>query len=610
MVYYLSITSKLHIFVWRRGGTVPFDGVVTKCIVRELSDMLPGGRIEKIFQPEADEIILNIRAKGQNLRLLLSASANYPRIHLTNTVKDNPAVPPVFCMFLRKHISGGRIIDVNFMDYERIVVLRIESVNELGDMLEKKLIIEIMGRHSNIILTNNEDKILDSIKHVDSDISRVREVMPARPYVLPPSQDKQSPEGLDVEQFINSAVNSGMNIEKYLLNGIKGFSPLLCREVCFRAGVEGKMPASELGKDALSRLKTALADIIYPAAHDEFYPCILLGEKQGFESEPADFHCLKITHWQNAKYLPSMSQVLDMYYSTKDRIEHLKQKKSDIIKVLNNSIDRCNKKIAIQQDTLRDVADREKLRLFGELITANIYCIPENAKSVSLQNYYSEKGEYVEIPLDENLTAQQNAQNYYRQYAKAKSTYLNTSKQLEESLRELEYLESVLQMLENCTSPQEIDEIRNELAEQGYMSLRKKANTKGKDASTSPLHFKSSDGIDIYVGKNNKQNDYLTLRLASPNDIWLHTKNIPGSHVIIKKSRQDIPERTLMEAAALAAYHSKAKMSSNVPVDYTNVKHVKKPGGAKPGMVIYENYKTINITPDESIIEKLRTGMN
>jgi len=599
-------TAKINRFEERRGATVPFDGVVTKCVVRELSETLPGGRIEKVFQPEPDEIVLNIRAKGQNYKLLLSANANYPRIHFTNTVKENPAVPPGFCMLARKHLSGGRIIGVDFLDYERIIVLRIESMNELGDMLEKKLIIEIMGRHSNIILTNHEDKILDSIKHVDADMSRVREVMPARPYVLPPAQDKQSPEKIDIDKFLAAASDSGSSIDKYLLNNIKGFSPLLCREVCFRAGIDNMTPASALGRDGYERLKAALAGLMDAVSRDRFSPCILLSESP--ESAPVDFHCLEIRHWGNVQYHSSMSQVLDMYYAAKDRAERFRQKKSDIIKVLSNSIDRCNKKIAIQQDTLREVADREKLKLYGELITANIYSIPENAKSVSLQNYYSEKGEYLEIPLDENLTPQQNAQKYYRQYAKAKSTYSNTIRQLEESMRELEYLESVLQALENCSSAQEIDEIRQELAEQGYMASSKRGGLKRKDAPTSPMHVRSSDGFDIYVGKNNKQNDYLSLKFASSNDIWLHTKNIPGSHVIIKKGNQDIPERTMLEAATLAAYYSKARMSSNVPVDYTSARFVKKPGGAKPGMVIYENYKTIHVTPDTNLVERLKSG--
>jgi len=587
---------------------LPFDGIVVKSVVKELSGLLQGGRIEKIYQPEADEIILNIRAKSRNFKLVMSASANYPRIHITEDSKENPANPPMFCMLLRKHLSGGKIIDIEFHDYERMVTIHVESLNELGDLTAKKLIIEIMGRHSNIILTNSEDKIIDSIKHVDSEVSSVREIMPARLYTLPPAQDKISPGSLDIDLFVDNMVNDlsakETSLEKYLLNNIKGFSPLLCREVCHRAAVESKAPASSLSYDDIERLKNALKEIINDIDGDRFAPCIIYSDEKG--GPPIDFHCLEIHQYKNVKYLPSISQVLDTFYSHRDKAERLKQKKASIFKALNNSIDRCNKKLALQQEKLREVADREKLKLYGELITANIYCIPKGSKSVSLLNYYSESGEYLEIPLDENLTPQENAQKYFKQYSKAKSTFTFTSRQVEETLKELEYLESVALLLENCTTLQEIGEIRQELAEQGYLPSKKKADNKKQDKASSPLHFKSSDGIDIFVGKNNKQNDLLTLKMASSNDLWLHTRNIPGSHVIIRKLQKEIPDSTLLEAAVLAAYYSRARLSSNVPVDYTCVKNVKKPAGAKPGMVIYENFKTVIVTPDEKLVEKLR----
>jgi len=587
---------------------LPFDGIVVKSVVKELSGLLQGGRIEKIYQPEADEIILNIRAKSRNFKLVMSASANYPRIHITEDSKENPANPPMFCMLLRKHLSGGKIIDIEFHDYERMVTIHVESLNELGDLTAKKLIIEIMGRHSNIILTNSEDKIIDSIKYVDSEVSSVREIMPARLYTLPPAQDKISPGSLDIDLFVDNMVNDlsakETSLEKYLLNNIKGFSPLLCREVCHRAAVESKAPASSLSYDDIERLKNALKEIINDIDGDRFAPCIIYSDEKG--GPPIDFHCLEIHQYKNVKYLPSISQVLDTFYSHRDKAERQKQKKASIFKALNNSIDRCNKKLALQQEKLREVADREKLKLYGELITANIYCIPKGSKSVSLLNYYSESGEYLEIPLDENLTPQENAQKYFKQYSKAKSTFTFTSRQVEETLKELEYLESVALLLENCTTLQEIGEIRQELAEQGYLPSKKKADNKKQDKASSPLHFKSSDGIDIFVGKNNKQNDLLTLKMASSNDLWLHTRNIPGSHVIIRKLQKEIPDSTLLEAAVLAAYYSRARLSSNVPVDYTCVKNVKKPAGAKPGMVIYENFKTVIVTPDEKLVEKLR----
>lgn len=581
---------------------MPFDGIVAKCVVGELSEKLVGGRIEKVFQPEADELLINIRARNQSLRLLLSASANYPRIHLTDTVKENPAAPPTFCMLLRKHLAGGRILGFEFNDYERIIGITVEAANELGDISEKKLVIEIMGRHSNIILLNSENRIIDSVKHVDSDISRVREVMPARPYTLPPAQDKLSPEKLDLGTLFEKASESPAATEKFLLENIKGFSPLICRELCHRAGLDAKRPAAALSPAERDNLKEVLAGMVRTISEGSFRPCIAYEDEN--LTRPVDFHCLKLGQYRHAREIPSISRVLDEFYSSKDRQDRLKHKRSDLTKVLNNAIERCNKKLAIQQDALRDVADRERLKLYGELITANIYRIPGNMKSVGLENYYSEQGDIVEISLDENLSPQDNAQRYFKKYAKAKSTYTFTTRQLEDSRRELDYLESVLQLLENCVTLQEIDEVRQELSEQGYMVLKKKPGAK-KQALSEPLRFKSSDGLDIFVGKNNRQNDQLTLKQASSNDVWLHTKNIPGSHVIIRKSAGEIPENTLKEAAMLAAWHSKARMSSNVPVDFTPVRNVSKPSGAKPGMVIYVNYRTISVTPDEKAVGTL-----
>jgi len=587
---------------------LPFDGIVTKSIVDELSQKLVGGRVDKVLMPESDEIVLVIRAWSETHRLVLSASANYPRIHLTKVVKDNPQSPPNFCMLLRKHLSGSRILSIQFNDYERIVGIVVESVNELGDVSSKKLIIEIMGRHSNIILVNEKDKIIDSIKHVDQDISRVREVMPARPYVLPPAQDKISPASLDCDMLMGLMDSSSQTVDKFLLEHIKGFSPLLCREAIYRAGIDSRIPAKGLDEASKIALKTVLENMISDIEQGNFSPCIVFEDEEA--QKPLDFHCLRQYQYPHVTSINSISQVLDRFYSTRDLVERLRQKKSDLYKVLNTAIDRCSKKISIQQETLRDVADRESLKLFGELITANIYAIPKNVKEVSLVNYYSETGEKVTIPLDPNLSPQENAQRYYKKYSKAKSTYVYTKKQLEDSLKELEYLESVMQLLDNCTSLKEIDEVRQELNEQGYMTIKKRNRFKSqsgkKDSLSSPLHFRSSDGFDIYVGKNNKQNDYLTLKLAQAKDIWLHTKDIAGSHVIIKRNGKDIPDRTIEEAAILAAWHSKARMSANVPVDYTAVKYVSKPSGARPGMVIYVNNKTAIVTPEKHIVDKLQ----
>ncbi|MGI6777038.1 MAG: Rqc2 family fibronectin-binding protein [Acetivibrionales bacterium] len=585
---------------------MPFDGIVIKGVVEELSNKLINGRIEKIYQPEADEILISIRANKENYKLVMSASPNNPRIHLTETAKENPSSPPMFCMLLRKHISGGRILDVEFHNYERIISIHLEAKDELGDISAKKLVIEIMGRHSNIILVNGDNRIIDSIKHIDNEISSVREVMPARPYVFPPAQEKTAPGDINAHSsFLSSGKESFKGtVEKYLLNNIKGFSPLICREICFRSGIDGKTPFEYLTNEKLILLEKTLKDVFRLILDSHYSPCIVFEDSS--YSKPFEFHCLQINQYEHIKAFSSVNGMLDAFYSQRDYFQRLRQKKASLLRILNNGIDRCNKKLLIHEEKLREVSDREKLRLFGELITANIYSIKHSIKCIKLQNYYSENGEYVEVPMDENLSPQKNAQRYFKKYNKAKSAFEYSNKQLEETQKELDYLQSVLLMLDNCTTVQDIEEIREELIEGGYLNIKPKARQKKSGRPSVPLHFKSSDGFDIFVGKSNKQNDFLTLKMASSNDIWLHTKNIPGSHVIIKKSHKEIPESTIEEAALLAAYHSKARLSSNVPVDYTMVKNVKKPNRAKPGMVIYDNYKTVLVTPDENRIKELK----
>lgn len=600
---------------------MPFDGIVTKSVAQELNGLLAGGRIEKVHMPEQDELVLNVRAGGKSFKLLMCAGGNYPRIHITGTANENPSTPPGFCMFLRKHISGSRIIEVMSHDYERIVTLLIESVSELGDLVVKKLLIEVMGKYSNIILLNSDDRILDAMKHIDADISSKREVMPARRYSPPPPQDKISPDGTNANALIDRIGNidstNGLNdindihdfsIEKYLLDNIKGFSPLICREICLRSGIDPKIGISSIRGDRLSNLKSNLSAVIQDIRNSCFSPCVIYGDTA--MTSVKDYYCLGITCIGYAKPADSMNEAMDRFYSEKDGMERLKQKRSDIMKVLANGLDRCRRKKALQEESLRSVADREKLRLFGELLTANIYRISPGRKSVVLEDYYSDNAEQVEIALDENISPQQNAQRYFKKYAKAKSTYANTERQLKETNTEQAYLESVLQHLENSMSLKEIDEIRQELAEQGYMARQRqpgrKKPAKTRDKPSAPLHYMSSDGFDIYVGKNNRQNDHLTMKTASPPDLWLHTRNIPGSHVIVRKGRREIPDSSLYEAALIAAYYSGARNSSGVPVDYTLVKHVKKPSGSKPGMVIYENFKTVTVTPDAEKIAKIK----
>ena len=575
---------------------MPFDGIVTKCVVEELKENLIGGRIDKIFQPEKDEVLINIRCKGKNFKLLLSANPSYPRIHLTMISKENPISPPMFCMLLRKHLGGGRISGVDFFDFERIVGINIESTNELGDTTCKKLIIEIMGKHSNVILVNSENKIIDAIKHIDFDISSKREVMPARTYDLPPTQGKTSILNLDIKKFV-SDINlvDDIPLEKYILNNIKGFSPLICREICHKVGIDRDKSIKLLDHKKQEDLQNLLIEIAETISQNKFCPCIILEQKK--TPLPLDFYAIPITQYSVLKFMPSISEALDFFYTEKDKLVYLHQRKQDLIRILKNSIDRCQKKIIIHQSKLKDVSERDNLKLFGELILANIHSVPLRSDKISLINYYSNDSELVEIPLNPNLTPSENSQRYYRMYQKAKNAFLNVTKQLDDSMKELSYLESVSFLLEHCSELHEIDDIRTELIEQGYLKSTKHA-CKKKNTQTHFMHYISSDNFDIYVGKNNTQNDYLTLKIAKTNDLWLHTKDIPGSHVVVRCGNKNISDSAIEEASMLAAYYSKARFSSNVPVDYTYAKNVHKPSGAKPGMVIYKNHKTINVTPD------------
>ncbi|MHB8066051.1 MAG: Rqc2 family fibronectin-binding protein, partial [Ruminiclostridium sp.] len=478
---------------------MPFDGIVTKCIVNELNLLLSGGRVEKVYQPEADEIVLLVRAKGQNYRLVASANANYPRLHITTAQKENPKAPPVFCMLMRKHVAGGKLLNISFHDYERVISINVESVNELGDLSVKRLVVEIMGKHSNIILLNSEDKILDAVKHIDNDISSVREVMPARQYILPPAQNKQLPENVSPSTLINSEGVDIKHIEGLLLSTIKGFSPYTCRDICSNAGVSPKTPLPELLNTDKVNIISALSNYLDKIKNNAFEPCIIYEDKNFLR--PIDFYCFKPSQAAFIKQYDLLSVALDDYYSHRDTNERLVQKKGDVVRVLKNGIDRCEKKVAIFTDRLRDVSDRERLKLFGELITANIYCIPSGAKSARVLNYYSENEEYLEIPLNEYRSAQDNAQRYFKQYSKAKSTHLNVTEQLQDTLTELQYVESVKAMLDNCNSKQEIDEIRQELIDQGYIKSSVKNAKKKLDKLSSPLEFVSSDGFQILVGK-------------------------------------------------------------------------------------------------------------
>ena len=593
---------------------MPFDGTVTLCVASELNRVLGGGRIERVFQPEKDEVNILVRSSGANYRLLLSANSSHPRVHIARNAKDNPAVPPTFCMVLRKYLIGGKILSVSAENLERVIKITVESYDEMGDISVKTLIAEIMGKHSNILLINENLKIIDALKHIDSEVNRVREIMPARDYVPPPSQSKLVPGDASPSEIVGAVASAQdkypmKRLDAALLDTIMGFSPVLCRELCHRAGIQFDTPLALVNKNHLSALEHIIGSVATRMRNGEYAPCLIYDSPDTVKGKLLDFHCFSINVIGFASPVDGINDAIDSFYYQRGKNEALRQKKAHLLKLVGNNLDRCKRKMAIQQENMRESANKDKYKLYGELLQANVYAIVSGSKSATVQNYYSEGGEFVDIPLNEDLSPQANAQVYYKKYRKAKATWLNANIQYEESLKELIYLESVLHELEASSDIHEIDEVRQELASQKYVSSSDKPKKlRQNNPAPVPHLFYSSDGLRVYVGKNNRQNDILTLKTASSGDIWLHVKNMPGSHVVIKKEKGEIPNQTVFEGAMLAALFSKARMGSNVDVDFTEIRNVKKPQGAKPGMVVYVNHRTIVVTPDPDLPLKLKLG--
>lgn len=583
-----------------------FDGITVSAIKAEIEDKILGGRIDKVYQPEKDEIILGIRSMGQAYKLLLTSNASNPKFHFTQTNPSNPMTPPLFCMVMRKHLQSGKIIKIEQPDFDRILNIYVESLNELGDYSVKKLVLEIMGRHSNIILTDENNTILDCIKHIGHDTSSVREVLPGREYTLPPSQGKINTLELDNNNFNEVLENNpSFEIQSVIYKNYTGISPIAASEICYRANVNGSTPVEALTDIQKEVVFNKFAGLVEDIKANRFYPESITNEK----GKTIDFSPIEMTQFNGLKIkkYTSISELIESFYANRDFAYRIGQKTQDLRKLITQNIERCIRKKDIQMQTLRSIKNRDELRLKGELLTANIYSIKKGMTTVELPNYYSENQELVAIELDSNKTPSENAQKYYKAYNKAKRTFEALKDQIKSNDEELAYLESVLTSVNNCTDEQDVKEIRRELREEGYVKKVKNQKDKSKKHSV-PLHFISQDGFDIYVGKNNIQNDELTLKFARPRDIWMHTKNIPGSHVIIVANGQTIPDTTLNEGAMLSAFYSKAKNSSKVPVDYTEKKNVKKPNGSKPGFVIYETNKTAYITTSEEEIKKIRRG--
>lgn len=581
------------------------DAVAVKALVAELQ-CLVGGRVDKVHQPERDEIAIGVRTYDESFRLLISASPAHPRIHLSTHSKSNPKTAPLFCMLLRKHLASGRITAITQVGFERIVKVSVESYDELGDYTEKSLYVEIMGRHSNVILVNNEGRIIDSIKRIDESMSSVREILPGGVYELPPIQSKTALADWETEtdlEFLGT-----QKVDKAIISQIAGISPLTAREMVYNVFGTTDVLSDAVNTNRYAMLKLEINKLKSRTENNDFEPCMIEDTQTG---KLVEFSAIPIEQYETlakvVKY-ESMSELVDEFYYKRDVNERMRQKTADLVKLLNNHRERIAKKMAILRSTLSDAEKMDTYREYGDLITANIYRIQEGHKSVELENYFDENMNTVKITLDPSLSPSQNAQKYYKKYNKSKTALKEAQKQLEQSAEELEYIESTLAMVETADRLEDISVIRRELANEGYIKRSTNAQKKQKAEQSKPMHFVSSDGFDIYVGRNNTQNDYLTLKLANSSDLWFHTKDIHGSHTVIKLGLdKDVPKQTILEAAALAAYYSKARESSQVPVDYTTIKNVKKPNGAKPGMVIYEHYNTVYIKPELLSVDNDKT---
>ncbi len=583
-----------------------FDGIVVKSLVGELREKLIDSKIDKVYQPEKDEVCLKIRSKEGACKLLLSASASHPRVYIANKYeKTNPKKAPVFCMTLRKYIQGGVIVDIDQVGFERIIKISVESYDELREKTRKDLYIEIMGKHSNIILVSDlEGKVIDSIKRVPLSVSRARQVLPGVSYELPPSQDKLNPlDIIDVDKFTLRINRSKGPVFKAIYGNILGLSPLVAREVCVRVGLEANTEVEDLSNEDIRSLVDCINTIFDDLDKNKVYPSIIIDKKR---DKIVEFSSIRLSQYKDLTeiYDDSISTIIEDYYLAKDKKDRINQRASSMKKNLSLKLDRVKHKIDKQMIELNESENADKYRIKGELITSYIYMIKEGMDKVVLENFYDNNKE-IEIDLRVNLSPSENAQKYFKKYNKLKNAGEEISKQMVINIQEKEYLENTLLSIENCDDAKELKEIREELIREGYIKsykMPKKDNKPGTDMRK----FRSYHGKLIIVGKNNKQNDYLTLRLADNEDLWFHTKDIPGSHVLIKSAGMTVTDEELIEAATLAAYYSKARMSSNVPVDYTMRKNVKKPSGAKPGMVIYEKNKTIYVTPSDEAKAKIK----
>ncbi len=579
-----------------------FDAGMVSAIVNELNETILEARVEKVTQPEKDEIVLLLHAGRKNLRLVLSSGSNNPHFNITSVVKENPIVAPMFCMLLRKHLTGARVTSVTQLGFERAVEFGFDCFDEMGFRTMKYLVTETMGKYSNVILLNAEKKVVSALKIIDLAASSVRQILPGFPYELPPTQRKLCPLTVSESEFKAALSASGdMPADKFIAANFYGLAAITSREIALRAAGSSDRLISECDPDALWKSFESVRNIINENKSEPY----LVSEISGRPVEYLFFEPREYGADYNVQKVESFGVLLDEYFGRRDKAERIKQRTSDIFRLLTNAEQRLTKKIALQKQDLAACADKDRYKLWGDLITANIWCLSRGEEKVELENYYSDDCAPITVPLDKRLSPQANAQRCYKKYNKSKTAEVELAKQIKIAESELGYIYTVFDSLSRAESESDILEIRDELYRSGYASRMKNYSAKKLQAPKF-MEFQTTDGKKLLVGKNNHQNDQLTTKVASKLDYWFHIKNQPGSHVILFCDGEEPTDRDFTEAAVVAAYYSKASDGQNVPVDYTLVKNVRKPGGSKPGFVTYQTNYTAYVTPDERLVMSLR----
>jgi len=597
---------------------LPFDAGVMSAVVKQLKDTVIGARVDKIYQPERDEIILGVRTQGESRKLLLSASAGNSRVSFTEAERENPMQPPMFCMLLRKHLSGAHILDVNQIGFDRAVELKLTSADEMGYSSVKYLVCEIMGTYSNVIFLDENRRILAVLHPISLSTTNKRQVLCGFEYENPPKQEGKT-DALEVDRYtflekVSADIESGRSgaADKYLISSYAGLSPLTAREIVYRATKSTSTPLCECDAEKLWFYFNG----IYGELKDgQFKPC-LVSDANG---KVIDFSFCEIRQYgtgTSVREYDDISKLLDDFYSERDKQERIKHRGQDVLRLLTNASSRITKKTALQKQSLKDCENKEQFKRFGDLITANIYMLKKGMTSAEMVDYYDESMPTVTVPLDERYTPSQNAQQYYKKYNKSKSAEIMLAKQIEESEKEIAYIDTIFDSLTKAETEADLSQIRTELSVSGYgktldnlrrsMTKNKKEYKNALKKEYKPLRFMTSSGYEVLCGKNNLQNDYITTEVASKDDYWFHVKNAPGSHVVMRCGKDEPPAEDFTQCAMIAAFYSSQKELPQAPVDYTRVRNVKKPSGAKPGFVIYETNYSCYVTADAGEVEKLR----